>query len=405
MASVEDALKENNWIGPGFNILRHLLAVLILAHHCRVAVFGLFANAELVKDTSQPGMAIFAPKIVPADSYEHLKGAGLAALGKLTRGELVVELARPGLYALVGMFFILSGFLVAGSAIRKNHVPSFITNRILRIVPALGVEVTLCALVLGPLYTNLDIGTYFGSYQFYRYFGNVVGHITFELPGVFLTNPWPEMVNANLWTLPWELWCYVFMVFLMIAGVINVKDQYRKIISIAVPLIVLTIALADVFIPGSFSVRHDTTRFAGWYIVLLFILGVYMRLIADLLPLRLGLFIVCGLLYYILALSNFLGPLSGLFLAYCTVYIGMMRFDWFDRLMPYDLSYGIYLYGFPITQAVVAALIGYFNGPRVYGFVVVLPTVVLATALFAYLSWIYIERPALRLRRLYSKAA
>lgn len=403
MSSVEDVLRRHNYIAPGFNLLRHALALAILVHHCRVAVFGLFGNAELIKDSTQPGMAVFMPKASGDPGYEALKGAGIFAFDKLTAGQIVTELLRPGLYSLVGMFFILSGFLVAGSALKNPHLPTFISNRILRIVPALSVEVTLSALVLGVVFTSLPLNQYFSDGQFFRYFGNIVGHVTFELPGVFEHNPWPAMINANLWTLPWELWCYIIMVGLMLAGAVRIGERYLKFLMVAVPVLLLIVSFFDLASPGLFSTRQDTTRYAGWYIVLLFTLGVFMRLVASKVPVRFDYFVLAVIGYCALTLTNFLTPFSGLFLAYITVYLGMARFGWFDKLMPYDISYGIYLYGFPITQAAIAVVLPHFEASRLVDFAIILPIVILFTALFACLSWIYVERPVLRLRHYYQK--
>ena len=56
-------------------------------------------------------------------------------------------------------------------------------------------------------------------------------------------------------------------------------------------------------------------------------------------------------------MADVLGVVSGMLLTYCMVYIGMQNFRWFDRIIKKDLSYGIYLYGFPLTQATVALLL------------------------------------------------
>jgi peptidoglycan/LPS O-acetylase OafA/YrhL len=53
--------------------------------------------------------------------------------------------------------------------------------------------------------------------QFFRYFGNIVGWITFSLPGVFASN-YSSVVNTNLWTLPSELDCYIITAALMMSG-------------------------------------------------------------------------------------------------------------------------------------------------------------------------------------------
>ena len=372
--TLEDALKACRGIGPGFHLLRHLLSVVILAHHCRVAVFGTGAG-----DSYQKGVAFTD-----------------AAVAELTRGQLVVELLRPGLYALVGMFFALSGFLVVASALRNSSIKVFFANRALRIAPALTVEVTLSALVFGPLLTQFTLGQYFGDYQFFRYFGNIVGHVTFQLPGVFQSNPWPDMVNANLWTLPAEFWCYFCMLCMMVTGVL----LHRKRITIAIFAAVAVAVLLAFYDPVMFSVRQDTTHFTEWFIVMMFFFGVLFYINAAYIPLSLPLFLVAAAGYYVLTLLNQLGAVSGILLTYCMVWIGMQGFPWFDRLLKKDLSYGIYLYGFPITQAVIYLALPHMGGlPHIVCFGLIFPAVLVLTAVFSTLSWDYIEKPALSLRK------
>ncbi len=61
--------------------------------------------------------------------------------------------------------------------------------RALRLIPALAVEVTLSALLLGAFFTTLPLGRYLSSPELISYFGNVVGLVHFTLPGVFEHNP------------------------------------------------------------------------------------------------------------------------------------------------------------------------------------------------------------------------
>ena len=90
---------------------------------------------------------------------------------------------------LLPMFFGLSGFLVMGSALRTNDARTFITFRILRILPALFVEVMLSAVVLGGFVTTLSLKQYYTDPQFIEYFGLLMGSIKYWLPGVFVSNP------------------------------------------------------------------------------------------------------------------------------------------------------------------------------------------------------------------------
>ena len=96
----------------------------------------------------------------------------------------------PLLTALLPMFFGLSGFLVMASALRTD-LSTYITFRTLRIVPALFVEITISAIVLGPLLTKLRLHDYFVDRAFYEYFGSLIGRVRFSLPGVFTENPRP----------------------------------------------------------------------------------------------------------------------------------------------------------------------------------------------------------------------
>jgi peptidoglycan/LPS O-acetylase OafA/YrhL len=107
---------------------------------------------------------------------------------------------RPPLAAILGMFFALSGFLVAGSLERCRTMVSFVGLRVMRILPALAVEVLLCALILGPLLTHCSLHEYFADRRFWNYLANMLGIVHFVLPGVFLDNPWPGTVNAQLWS-------------------------------------------------------------------------------------------------------------------------------------------------------------------------------------------------------------
>ena len=54
------------------------------------------------------------------------------------------------------MFFALSGFLVAGS-LERTRAHQFVVLRALRLIPALAVEVTLSALILGAFFTTLPL--------------------------------------------------------------------------------------------------------------------------------------------------------------------------------------------------------------------------------------------------------
>lgn len=130
------------------------------------------------------------------------------------------------------IFFALSGFLVAASLERTRKLTTFMMYRTLRIVPALAVEVTLSALLIGPVLTSLSFREYFAHPDTWSYFYNIIGHIHYYLPGVFEGNPRPQ-VNVSLWTIPYELECYIALFLLAVTGLV------RRRLFLAVSLIVL----------------------------------------------------------------------------------------------------------------------------------------------------------------------
>ena len=79
-------------------------------------------------------------------------------------------------FSILPMFFALSGFLVTASAMRLT-LPNFLVHRGARILPALITEITLSALLLGPLLTIYPLSQYFSDARFFRYFLNIFGLI------------------------------------------------------------------------------------------------------------------------------------------------------------------------------------------------------------------------------------
>jgi peptidoglycan/LPS O-acetylase OafA/YrhL len=160
-----------------------------------------------------------------------------------------VEMARASVfwfseYMLVPMFFALSGFLVAGSSVRLS-TKNFLLNRAARILPALVADIVFAALLIGPLVTTLPAKQYFADATFFTYFLNITGWMQYFLPGVFENNPLPE-VNGALWTVPFEIGCYVMLAGLMASGAIKRPRL----------VLLFTYAVLMVGIPLSFATSH-----------------------------------------------------------------------------------------------------------------------------------------------------
>src|SRR6266536_1295186 len=166
---------------------------------------------------------------------------------------------------IVPMFFALSGFLVAGSLERNRTLVSFLGLRGLRLLPALTFEVTLSALLLGFAFTDFTAFDYFTDLEFRNYFWNIVGHIHYHLPGVFLHNPDPRIVNGQLWTIPAELKCYIALAGLSFLGIIGRRSLSAWII------VVTQLGLAGLAVLYG---RGDPTLVSPFVLVGCFLIGV-----------------------------------------------------------------------------------------------------------------------------------
>jgi hypothetical protein len=96
--------------------------------------------------------------------------------------------------------------------------------------------------------------------------------------------------------------------------------------------------------------------------------------------------------YALLSLSHAI-YIAPIFVTYVTVFLGVRGLPEFKWLKTRDYSYGIYLYGFPITQAILAMV------PALRGHGYLLFALATAcTMAFAAMSWHMIERRALALK-------
>jgi len=292
---------------------------------------------------------------------------------------------RPLLAVVLPMFFALSGFLVAGSLGRCRSLVSFMGLRVIRIVPALAVDTCVGALLLGPLFTSLPLDEYFGAPTFRSYFLNIIGEIHYSLPGVFESNPWPGSVNLQLWTLPFELMCYLAIAVLAIFRILQ-----RPAIFLG-----FTIAanLAVFVVYGLMSDTAPTHAVPGLVLLQSFLYGVACFMFRRLIPWN-GMLGIAAAIATFIALSiphgDFLAALPA---TYLTVYLGLMQPARSRLVTSGDYSYGIFLYGFPIQQAVVVMLGDIGRNPFV-NFLVAIPVIVC----LAVFSWFVVEKPALKLR-------
>jgi peptidoglycan/LPS O-acetylase OafA/YrhL len=289
-------------------------------------------------------------------------------------------------------FFTLSGLLITRSWLNEAGFLRYVWKRALRIVPGLAVAVAFSALVMGPLVSTLPPAEYFRHSAPYRYLANMILlPLSYTLPGVFTQLPFPNWVNGSLWTLPAEGLMYAFVALAGLAGLL----RYRAL----APVLLLGVWAAEWHL-GKFPAI--TTRLPNYFAAPsclicyhYFLMGAIFYLYRDRIELKAS----YALFFLLVAVTAFHTPhvelVMRLALPYLVLWVAYVRIPGlaqFGKLG--DMSYGMYIYAFPIQQMVVHFANGqiHWSALLCFSFLLIIPV--------AYLSWHFVEAPALRLRSL-----
>ncbi len=322
---------------------------------------------------------ILATSVLLWHSYQISYGTQAALDFWGTSPGFILELILP-------MFFALSGFLVSGSLERNRDLRKFLTLRIIRIYPALCVEVFVSALILGPIVTAFHLHEYFTTRTFYSYMMNTIGWIHYFLPGVFLNNPYAGVVNTSLWTVPFELECYIILPILVLLGFMR-----SRLISLFMFTACTFLVISLLAYKGESGTPLGAIH--GRVLLLCFLAGTIIFRFRDILPYSGKLALTAAALAIVMLRYNATVCFAPLLVAYVTSYLGMLNPKRTFLIDTGDYSYGLYLYAAPIQQTVAWAL-GQANCWKL-NVAIALP----ATVLFALFSWHTVEKPFLKVKR------
>ncbi len=284
-------------------------------------------------------------------------------------------------YFLVPGFFGMSGFLVASSLMRVNNLVEFITLRGLRILPALCGEVFISAFLIGTFLTEAPLQEYFFNLTFFQYLLNAVGDIHYFLPGLFVHSAMGPLVNAQLWTIPYELECYGIITIIGFVGL----ARYPRMLCLAVFLYTLFVHTIDWY-SGRFVMEyrppeHMTVSCCLW--------GIFIYIYRHKIPYNLYLLSGCVVVTWLALMYADTVYIASFPIAYITIYLGLMNPKKVFPVAYGDYSYGLYLYGFPIQQAVYQVF------PKYHIWYIHFPLSLFFASICAYVSWTYLEAKAL----------
>ncbi len=286
-------------------------------------------------------------------------------------------------------FLVISGFLVTRSLCERS-VEDYVFARIARVVPGLALVTVAEVFVVGLLFTK-ERTWIFLSYVGFRHLWNVtVFSIDARLYSVFPNTTPQWMMNGSLWTIPIECSFYIILPVIMLAFGLRRSAVALFAISVLALPAAKYIGLSYA-VPG-LSILTSVHAFPFIDLASYFFAGSAAWMVRDRVPFSFGLLAISLIALYAGAQADLSDLCLKLFLPYVVLYASMAGGvgSRLKRVVG-DLSYGTYLFGYPVTLSVIAAA----NGLSVYSTFAATIAITLACA---WLSWRFVEQPCLRLK-------
>jgi len=318
-----------------------------------------------------------ALQVVYSHSLQHLQ---------ITNEYLLVVGSLLAYFPGVPVFFLISGYLIAMSYNKNSNIKEYAKNRILRIYPGLYVSFVIGLIILW----------YFGQFTDVNCI-SVIVWIAAQLTFFQFYNPefirdfGVGVLNGSLWTISVELVFYIFLPFLYIY---LHKDFYKRF------FLLMLISLAFYFymtnISTKTSVYEKLISVSIFPYLFYFLIGIYMYVyenVRDRLKNRVFVFaLLYGVIVYFDHNDFFYLVLQQLMLAF---FIFSFAFSYptmsYKIMKHHDITYGVYIYHMLIVNVFVHLELKGGEENLIY--------VLILSLLAGMLSYFFIEKPFLRLKK------
>ncbi|AYF89602.1 MULTISPECIES: acyltransferase [unclassified Pseudomonas] len=291
-----------------------------------------------------------------------------------------------GMHSLGGLavviFFSISGYLVTKSFVRSANFYDYLEKRARRIFPGLIACSAVVVFVVIPFYVELGYFDYLSEERTWKTFLSASMLLGIRYAGIFSDFIYSGTINGSLWTLPIEFLCY------LIVGVVLVFSRTVK-----APLALLVVSFV-----GMLVVRENSINYTFYAIslerlmmfLMVFSLGGVLALTESIWMAK------TSRIYLIVASMAVLFVFKGRpemmvlgNMAICVIVIAFCT-SFSESLIAgrFDVSYGVYIYAFPVQQLVI----NNFS----YGLYSEMALSALFTLVLAIASWLLVEKPMLK---------
>ena len=114
-------------------------------------------------------------------------------------------------------FFVISGYLLGNSLTAHRSPARFLTKRFLRIFPSLFSCLIITSLVVSFFFRDGSVTSISKSVWTYVSLNSLIWSRTFTIDSAFVGNSTPQIINGSLWSLGFEIQCYLVLIMLFVA--------------------------------------------------------------------------------------------------------------------------------------------------------------------------------------------
>lgn len=285
-------------------------------------------------------------------------------------------------------FFVISGFLITAAWIRRPYLKEYWASRSLRIFPGLWVCLAAIAFIAAPIAAKVTDTTVTLSSEIWYVLNNAVLNIAyFGIDGTPADVPYPGVWNGSIWTLFFVLLCDLMVSVLGFVGLLKRRWTIPTLFVAAV----CWCAYVS-YTPPGYSMAQMLARFA-----VVFLAGAMFYQYQHKIPANWWLVALCSAIVVGSSFTHNYRVIGALPLAYAIIVSGALVKR--SRLQN-DLSYGVYIYAFPVQQLLATFGFAALNPFLFFGLSTVAVMPVAAG------SWFLVEKRASKLKgRIFRKSA
>lgn len=295
-------------------------------------------------------------------------------------------------YSSIGLngFFVISGFFIYQSLQRNSSLDKYLIKRSLRLFPGLFVLLLLTIFLIPFIYEG-DV-SFFLNKEFYTYLPNNLTLYGFQssIKGVFDTNAY-HSINGSLWTLRYEFSLYMAFAILYFFKKKTVVIKLLLLFSFTIVFLVYN-QFYEIFFGASIMGMQGghILNFSGFFLAgSLLASADFDKLIAKekYTTYILTLFILIILMFAIY--FNYYNSIKHIVLTIFILLIGFMQVPFLGDFRKIgDMSYGIYIYAFPIQQTLMCYF--KFNAYQLMAYSLI------CSIICGFFSWHLVEKKALK---------